>query len=148
MCTAYPQVSNFEFLVSLRNQPSGQSEEPVVPRMRHHARPQTLPRLRQNPKKQTIHEDDDGRSPALINMACAERDGRENDPRRDIAGPRAELPLEISAENNFLATAPRDGCETPKKNLQLTLWEQVADTPAALGGVQRKSGADSHGKGS
>src|SRR5260370_1270632 len=42
-----------------------------MPRMGHHARPQTLPRLCQNPKQQTIHKNNNGRSPALINMPSA-----------------------------------------------------------------------------
>ena len=118
-----------------------------MPRMRHHAGPQAFPHLRQNSKQQTIHDNNDRRSPALIDMPRAERGGGEQDPRRDIAGPRSELSLEISAENNFFANARGDGCENPKKNLQLILREQEANVLAALGGMERNRGAEQDCKG-
>ena len=118
-----------------------------MPRMRHHARPQALPHLRQNAKQQTIHDNNDGRSPALIDMPRAERGRREQNPRRHIAGPRAELSLEISTENNLFANARRDGRENPKKNLQLILREQEANVLASVGRVQRDCSAKQDCKG-
>src|SRR6266849_582274 len=112
-----------------------------MPRMRHHPRPQAFPQLRQNPKQQTIHDNNDRRSPALINMSRAEHCRGEQDSRRHIAGPRAELSLEIATENNFFANARRAGGENPKKNLQLILREQVTYVLASLGGMERKRSA-------
>jgi len=112
-----------------------------MPRMRHHARPQALPRLRQNAKQRTIYKNNDGGSPALIDMPRAERGGGEQDPCRHIAGPCAELSLEISAENNFFAYARRDGRQNLKKNLQLTLRKQDANVLAGFGGLERKRGS-------
>src|SRR5713226_2459278 len=112
-----------------------------MPCMRHHPRPQALAKLRKNSEQQTIHDNNDGRSPALINMPRAKRGGGEQDPRRNIAGPRAELSLEISTENNFFANARSYRCENPKENFQLILREQVANVLASLGGVERNCGA-------
>src|SRR5712692_3621652 len=118
-----------------------------MPRMRHHPRPQAPTQLRQNPKQQTIHDNNDGRSPALIDMPRAKRGGGEQDSGRHAACPRAKLSLEIAAENDLLANARSYGGENPKKNFQLILREQVAYVLASLGGVERHRGAKQNDKG-
>src|SRR3981189_1964188 len=105
--------------------------------MRDHARAQALAHLRQNPKEQAVHGNDDGRSPALINMPRAKHHRGEQDPRRHVTGPRAKLFLEISAENNFFANAGRNGGEDPKKYFQTALREHKTYGLASLGGVER-----------
>src|SRR5712692_2976871 len=111
-----------------------------MPCMRHHARPQALAKLRKNSEQQTIHDNNDGRSPALIDMPRAKRGGGEQDPCRHAACPRAELSLEIAAENDLLANARSYGRKNPKKNFQMALREHEADGLASLGGVERKCG--------
>src|SRR5260370_24003073 len=113
-----------------------------MPSMRHHAWPQAFPHLCQNPKQQTIHQNNNGPSPALIDMRRAERDRGEHDPRRHIAGPRPELSLEISTENDFFATARSDGGENPKKNLQLILRDQEANDLACPECMERNRRAE------
>lgn len=111
-----------------------------MPRVRHHARPQALPHLRKNSKQQTVHGNNDGRSPALINVRPTEPGRGKQDPHRDAASPGNKLFLEISTKNDLFASARGHGCENPKKYFQMILREQVANVLAGLGRVERNRG--------
>lgn len=118
-----------------------------MPGVRHHARPQAFPHLRKNSEQQTVDRNDDGRSPALIDMRRAENGRGKQDPRRDTARPSAELFLEISTEDDLFANARRDGCENPKENFQMALREHEAYGLASFGGVQGKRGGKKNDEG-
>src|SRR5712672_1351601 len=93
----------------------------VLQRVRHHPWTQTLSPVGKQSEHDSVHSDQQHAAFPFVTMTGAEHNSGGNDSKKNISGDRRDLPLQVSAENNFFHETG-DGTEShPQGKLQAGL---------------------------
>jgi len=98
--------------------------------VRHHSRPQALAEVGKYSKEGPKYADDNHHSRSLVAMSETEDRGRDDDSSHGIPAKRAELALQISAENDFFKEAGANTQQDKESSLKIRVrsdWPEKAD---------------------
>ena len=97
----------------------GNPADGILKGMRHHSRPEALAEVSKYSKERSENSDDHHIARALVGVTETEDRGGDDDPNHGVAPERAELALQVSAEDDFFKESGANAQQNKESGLKI-----------------------------